>query len=162
MVESRKGFFEAHRHVLRSLQQMAGEEFPLAKHIVELKRDIAAPTYVKEQPLRDLRFLYAGHESSTSIDLLDVLPGTPCELDTSQLEALQRILTKSLALIQGPPGAGKTYVSVIALQIMLQSMTKGPPIIVAAHTNHALDQLLRHCLTPPIHLAAHPSRLTFR
>ncbi|KAL9044556.1 MAG: hypothetical protein Q9214_002315, partial [Letrouitia sp. 1 TL-2023] len=39
----------------------------------------------------------------------------------------------------------KTHVSVIALKLLLQKMKHGdPPIIVTAHTNHALDQLLRH------------------
>ena len=67
------------------------------------------------------------------------------ELDASQLDALHRILTKRLAVIQGPPGTGKTYISVMALHVMLKNMTiDDPPIIVSAHTNHALDQLLRH------------------
>lgn len=55
------------------------------------------------------------------------------------------MLEKRLAIVQGPPGTGKTHVSVIALQQMLQKFQPGdPPIIVSAHTNHALDQLLRH------------------
>lgn len=67
------------------------------------------------------------------------------ELDASQWAALHRILTKRLAIIQGPPGTGKTFVSVIALKIMLDNMRSGdPPIIIAAQTNHALDQLLTH------------------
>ena len=61
------------------------------------------------------------------------------------MEALRRILTKSLAIIQGPPGTGKTFVSVTAIRLLLENMTANdPPILVAAHTNHALDQLLRH------------------
>lgn len=40
---------------------------------------------------------------------------------------------------------GKTYVSVVALRVLLENKRDDdPPIIVAAHTNHALDQLLRH------------------
>lgn len=66
-------------------------------------------------------------------------------LDTSQWAALNQILTKKLAIVQGPPGTGKTFVSVIALKVMLSQMREGdPPIVLAAQTNHALDQLLRH------------------
>lgn len=46
---------------------------------------------------------------------------------------------------KGPPGTGKTYLSVMAIRLMLEnSSTSDPPIIVTAQTNHALDQLLRH------------------
>lgn len=52
-------------------------------------------------------------------------------------------MTKKLAVVQGPPGTGKTFVSISALSVMLDNLHPGdPPIIVAAQTNHALDQLL--------------------
>ena len=59
--------------------------------------------------------------------------------------ALRRILTKRLSIVQGPPGTGKTHISVTALRLLLEnSKEDDPPIILTAHTNHALDQLLRH------------------
>ena len=71
--------------------------------------------------------------------------GLPSALDISQMDALRRILTKRLAIVQGPPGTGKTHVSVIALRLLLENLAaEDPPIIISAHTNHALDQLLRH------------------
>ena len=71
--------------------------------------------------------------------------GLSSALDTSQMDALRRILTKRLAIVQGPPGTGKTHVSVIALRLLLENLAvEDPPIIISAHTNHALDQLLRH------------------
>ena len=81
-----------------------------------------------------------------NVNILDNWPPAPEEnLDESQWAALQQILTKRVAIIQGPPGTGKTYVSKIALQILIENRKLGdPPIIVAAQTNHALDQLLGH------------------
>lgn len=71
-------------------------------------------------------------------------------LDASQLSALHQMVSKELAIIQGPPGTGKTFTSVEAIKVMLASRRKrpgpNPPLIVAAQTNHALDQLLGHCL----------------
>lgn len=81
------------------------------------------------------------------INLLEDWPKVPVnsDLDASQWAALERTLAKKLAIIQGPPGTGKTYVSVVALKIMLDNMRPDdPPIIIAAQTNHALDQLLTH------------------
>lgn len=54
-----------------------------------------------------------------------------------------------LAIIQGPPGTGKTFTSVGALQSLVATFSKADPpipIIVAAETNHALDQLLSACM----------------
>ena len=81
-----------------------------------------------------------------NIDLIKDWPQTtPPVLDASQYDALRRILTKELAIIQGPPGTGKTHVSVVSLDLLLRNkLATDPPIIVAAHTNHAVDQLLRH------------------
>lgn len=63
----------------------------------------------------------------------------------TQWSALNRMLTKRLAIIQGPPGTGKTFTSIAALRMMLSNKDpKDPPIIIAAQTNHALDQLIKH------------------
>lgn len=76
----------------------------------------------------------------------DIRPLT--SLDESQLEALERIVCKELAIIQGPPGTGKTFTSVQSIKVLLQNRQPGDsPIVVAAQTNHALDQLLIYCLT---------------
>jgi helicase required for RNAi-mediated heterochromatin assembly 1 len=74
-------------------------------------------------------------------------------LDETQLHALYRMITKELCIVQGPPGTGKTFTSVEALKIILANQ-KGsdPPIIVAAQTNHALDQLLTLCLDAGAHI----------
>lgn len=83
-------------------------------------------------------------------------------LDASQMKAFQRIMTRELAVVQGPPGTGKTFTSVASLQSLVVA-TQGslahlservPPIIVAAQTNHALDQLLQICLQQQIGIIA--------
>ena len=150
MVESRNGFYEAYRHTLRGLQMLSKEDFPFSETIVDLQRDIAPPEYIRMQPKKDLSRLFeVNGESKLDLRNLDVLGDWPAQasphLDMSQMEALRRIITKRLAIVQGPPGTGKTYVSVLAIRLMLDNMgERDPPIILAAHTNHALDQLLRH------------------
>ncbi|KAL9596270.1 MAG: hypothetical protein Q9219_005900 [cf. Caloplaca sp. 3 TL-2023] len=148
MVESSTGYFEAYRHTLTSLQKLATEPFPLAEYIVGVEREIRPPWYLKQQPFKDLSSLYPNPENRYRH--IDILHGKwPVEpmtnLDESQAGALRRILGKELAIIQGPPGTGKTHVSVVALKVLLENKRPDdPPMIVAAHTNHALDQLLRH------------------
>jgi helicase required for RNAi-mediated heterochromatin assembly 1 len=83
---------------------------------------------------------------------VDVLRDFPSDMDSgmdkSQMSACQKMLTSRVAIVQGPPGTGKTFVSVSALKVMDQNLRpEDPPILVAAQTNHALDQLLNHVLS---------------
>ena len=65
---------------------------------------------------------------------------------------------RELAVIQGPPGCGKTFTSIAAIQSCVSTMAlcrdmtsadgkvgASPPVIISAQTNHALDQLLNLC-----------------
>uniref|UniRef100_A0A093V1D0 Helicase required for RNAi-mediated heterochromatin assembly 1 n=1 Tax=Talaromyces marneffei PM1 TaxID=1077442 RepID=A0A093V1D0_TALMA len=139
MVQPRSGYLEANRHTMKTLQVMNNEVFPFSEHICDLKPEIGYPAYVEENSQVKLF-------TNEYIDILSDWPSEPQNnLDESQWEALHQILTRRLAIIQGPPGTGKTHVSVSALRVFMSNWRpKDPPVIVTAHTNHALDQLLNH------------------
>lgn len=120
--------------------------FPLADHICHLNPVLDAPEYVNDNPVVDISSALSCDEEHSKIDLLASWPPVPTDvLDASQWDALNQILTKRLSIVQGPPGTGKTHISIVALKIILSNMKDGdPPVIVAAQTNHALDQLLNH------------------
>ncbi|SLM34912.1 P-loop containing nucleoside triphosphate hydrolase [Lasallia pustulata] len=121
--------------------------FPMSEHLMKVEKEVSPPVYVAQQPLTNLSSALSSEtDKYLNVDVLNAWPeNPPSELDDSQLAALQRIMTKRLAIVQGPPGTGKTHVSVVALKALLQNMTdNSPPIIIAAHTNHAVDQILRH------------------
>ena len=66
-------------------------------------------------------------------------------LDDTQLAALQMSLTRSLAVVQGPPGCGKTFVGLQVMRALLRNVSgrlSHRPILVVCYTNHALDQFL--------------------
>ena len=131
--------------------------------MVYLEKSIGAPTFVEDQPLANLNSLKPDKKTEdTPFDIGDlrleeeknvlgnvnILGQWPIIsstiLDESQMTAVRRVMTKKLAVVQGPPGTGKTFVSISALSVMLDNLHPGdPPIIVAAQTNHALDQLLK-------------------
>nr|OQO30883.1 hypothetical protein B0A51_01507 [Rachicladosporium sp. CCFEE 5018] len=148
MLEERSSYHEATKHTLLALQRIRTEPFPLAEHLVAVEPGIPAPPYVVKKPDLNLTsvFVNSNHQIYEKTDVLRQWPAQPqCDLDASQIAALQRALTKSLAIIQGPPGTGKTYVSIQALKIMVANCRTGdPPIVIACQTNHALDQLLNH------------------
>ena len=148
MVEAKTGYYEAYRHTLRALQKLSNEDFPLSEHICTMSPDIKPPYYLEEDPVMNLESTTA-KDQVTRYGQVDVLGDWPSadqsNLDETQWDALKQALTKRLAIIQGPPGTGKTYVSTVALEILRKSLKEDePPIIIAAQTNHALDQLLGH------------------
>jgi helicase required for RNAi-mediated heterochromatin assembly 1 len=131
--------------------------FTLANHIVNLDLDVGPPRYLEEHPILDLSSPTrpVGDASSSvgsddsalqNVNVLEHFPLVPNSgMDTSQTSALQRIITKSVAVVQGPPGTGKTFTSVSSLKILLNNLRpEDPPVIIAAQTNHALDQLIKH------------------
>ncbi|GBB88735.1 hypothetical protein RclHR1_15310002 [Rhizophagus clarus] len=75
--------------------------------------------------------------------------GTPYGLDETQAKALISSLTREIALVEGPPGTGKTVVGVQIMKVLLAKenrKTKIGPILTICFTNHALDQFLEHLL----------------
>ncbi|GES76034.1 P-loop containing nucleoside triphosphate hydrolase protein [Rhizophagus clarus] len=75
--------------------------------------------------------------------------GTTYGLDETQTKALISSLTREIALVEGPPGTGKTVVGVQIMKVLLANenqKTKIGPILTICFTNHALDQFLEHLL----------------
>ncbi|PKK66104.1 P-loop containing nucleoside triphosphate hydrolase protein, partial [Rhizophagus irregularis] len=69
-------------------------------------------------------------------------------LDKSQAKALISALTREIALIEGPPGTGKTVVGIEIMKVLLAENNRANigPILTICFTNHALDQFLEHLL----------------
>lgn len=149
MIEARTGYYEAWRHTMKAFQKLATEKFPLSEQVCSLLPDIAPPSYLINKSASDISAAVQDPIQKVLFEKVDIINKWPplphTSLDVTQWESLRQMLTKRLAIIQGPPGTGKTYVSKVALQILLQNRSPDdPPIIVAAQTNHALDQLLEH------------------
>ncbi|TPX11388.1 uncharacterized protein E0L32_001206 [Thyridium curvatum] len=169
MIEARGGYFEAVRHALVGLQHARQTHSILDKYIVDGVQGDYPAAYISRAPNLDLSCLIdhlpasvdtSRPDFNAAVELIKTKDAWRCKdirvpptaaqdvtsLDASQTEALSRIVSKELAIIQGPPGTGKTFTSVSALRVLLANRRPGdPPIIVAAQTNHALDQLLLQC-----------------
>ncbi|WVF71388.1 hypothetical protein IAT40_006192 [Kwoniella sp. CBS 6097] len=77
-------------------------------------------------------------------------PGTPIPvegdpvvpLNESQTRAIAMMLSERLSLVQGPPGTGKTRVIIETIKLLKKHWQIPHPILVTAHTNVAVDNLL--------------------
>lgn len=159
MVES-NAFFEASRHILRSLQTAEVETMPFTRYIIKCdSKSMNPPKYLDEENCcYDLSCLYGTTESSKQPLVFNVLDcqqwpvAKSVELDQSQLDAIRQALTQEIAIIQGPPGTGKTYIGLKIVEALLRNRKVWDPcgqspILVMCYTNHALDQFLQGILS---------------
>ncbi|PHH75324.1 hypothetical protein CDD82_4488 [Ophiocordyceps australis] len=152
MLEPKSGYFEPSRHTMTGLQLAASSNSRYDKYLFKPNDDASE----KREPIA----LDEPVRSHFSAEFLRMAPkGEPVpspsagSLDPSQLDAVRQGTEQELAIIQGPPGTGKTFTSVVTIDSHLRTMQAchqtadpPPPIVVAAETNHALDQLLSQCI----------------
>ncbi|GKU02820.1 helicase [Fusarium langsethiae] len=133
MLEAKGGYFETVRYAMVGLQHAAKFESKFDKYIIGGSNKECTAAYLPEEGA--------------------LVPERAKHFDSSQREAFHRMTSRELAVVQGPPGTGKTFTSVVALESHIRTLkaVQGngavPPVIVAAQTNHALDQLLDRCLS---------------
>ena len=167
MVES-SSFFEAYRHVLKSLQE-SGENLPFQRYIVGEKKHtpssldsddldsevIQYPRYLPFDAQYDLTPLMKEKNRSLGKNISLRNAGEwphkdLMALDDSQLDAVKSALTREISIIQGPPGTGKTYIGLKIAEVLLLNSDfwnkRRGPILVVCYTNHALDQFLEGIL----------------
>ena len=161
MVES-VAYFEASRHILRSLQTAEVDTMPFTKYLIigDHCTEVDVPKYIEgsgsTSSVYNLKCLKKEEESSFGLtfDVLDKVQWSSAsmvELDASQLKAIQMALTQEIAVIQGPPGTGKTYIGIKIVEALLGNRrvwdpNSESPILVMCYTNHALDQFLEGIL----------------
>lgn len=76
-----------------------------------------------------------------------IIDGDPLpQLNRSQTQAVAMMLRERVSLIQGPPGTGKTRTIVTAIKLLKQDFKVPHPIMLAAHTNVAVDNLADGCI----------------
>ncbi|UJR28371.1 hypothetical protein I4U23_009614 [Adineta vaga] len=148
-------YFEAYRPILQALQNIKDDQIPLEKYILHCDTNVMLPNYFELKSEIDFQLLlvknteqceqYNGGLSNIK-DLTTWPNAKQLGLDQSQYQALQLALTKSVALIQGPPGCGKTFLGVRLAELFYHNRQRiagcERPILMICYTNHALDQFL--------------------
>ncbi|XP_065567266.1 NFX1-type zinc finger-containing protein 1-like [Artemia franciscana] len=161
-------YFEVYRNVLRVLQQIRDDNLPMKELVLGKEVEEELPLYLHS--LKEMSYTYydlsmfstrdsMSAELLKDVDILkldQVLIPENLGLDLSQFQALKAALTQKLAIIHGPPGTGKTFIGLKALEVLLVNKevwesknifvnTTGP-ILIVCYTNHALDQFVEGAL----------------
>eukprot|EP01084_Bolivina_argentea_P102327 183329_1 len=172
MFESSDAYFLPYEHVINALKKLGNSVnriqqnniLPFENILISIQNNIQLPSYLTNdtqwdfkcilnepineiiEPMHDFGIFFSSFNLSHNSYSFNVVKTWPknlkTSLDNSQLLALKHILTNQVAIIQGPPGTGKTYLALKALNILLKNLNSNKKILVAALTNHALDQLL--------------------
>ena len=137
MIES-EIFFEPYHQVFNVFRTLTDSNFPLKSYIVDMESHHRFPDYVARE--KNSLYKYKNH----MFDVKKMGDWTPSVsslgLNESQYEAFKLALTNKFALIQGPPGSGKTYMGLEIVSTLLQNTDN--QILVICLTNHALDKFL--------------------
>ena len=169
MAES-AAYFEATRHILRSLQQADPCTMPFTKYLIRSENDVIDPPKYLDSSLVQMKYNMkfivnndvltrpgnAGRFSQVNVRDVRQWPHySDCKIDESQWKAMKGALTQEVVAIQGPPGTGKTFLGLNIVQALLNNSAawgsrtwndidseNGSPILVMCYTNFALDQFL--------------------
>ncbi|CAG8591908.1 3194_t:CDS:10 [Funneliformis mosseae] len=176
MVETTGVYFEAYNYILKTLQSTNPSSLPFEKYLAPNSDNLAdrkgknkegsndvkvePPLYSRAPGFEfDLSVLCANYDQtpnmklnvadSSSHDEVAKNLSRHSKLDETQADALVSALTREIALIEGPPGTGKTVVGVEIMKVLLAEENRKArigPILTICFTNHALDQFLEHLL----------------
>ncbi|PKC57922.1 hypothetical protein RhiirA1_541364 [Rhizophagus irregularis] len=169
LVESTNIYFEAYYHVLKTLKTTYS--LPLKRYLapeldhhqanVCIDVKVKPPKYT-EAPrfLFDLSVLCNDKQQCLTLNVANTHTyddaakkiNENSRLDESQAKAVISALTREIALIEGPPGTGKTVVGIEIMKVLLAENNRANigPILTICFTNHALDQFLEHLLDQDI------------
>ncbi|RIA98473.1 hypothetical protein C1645_870713 [Glomus cerebriforme] len=175
MVESTSVYLEAYQHILKNLQIARPSSLPFEKYLAPKLDDregkgkkitIGKPMYTRVPGFKFDLSVLSKYKQNLKLNVASTYDevakniikysniSKPKDvpqygLDKTQAEALIFALTREIALIEGPPGTGKTVIGVQIMKVLLAKENRGiniGPIIIICYTNHALDQFLEHLL----------------
>ncbi|CAB4399021.1 unnamed protein product [Rhizophagus irregularis] len=161
MLESTGVYLETYIHTLKALQSTNPFSLPFKKYLTPNNKSeikVNNPFYTRAPGLQfDLSVLCKNKEQSLKLNVADesthdeVVKSVTnySKLDETQAKALIIALTHEIALIEGPPGTGKTVVGIEIMKVLLAKenrKTISGPILIICFTNHALDKFLEHLL----------------
>ncbi|RHZ73529.1 hypothetical protein Glove_230g154 [Diversispora epigaea] len=168
LVESTDLLFESFKNVLKTLQETDPSDLPFKDYFApEIEYTSNEPAFVNP-PLYamapNFRFnlttllnpgprgqdIYLNaSDPRTHDDVIKTLLDRST-FDKSQAKALVSSLCREVALIEGPPGTGKSYIGVGIMRVLLapenRKATNIGPILTICYTNHALDNFLEDLL----------------
>jgi hypothetical protein len=141
-------FWPSIESVVKLIKSMNPEKtLPFQKILCFHEEKQPVPSYIRKNPIMDISPILGKYETyrKNSPKSIDVTKGWVDQtyLDESQSIALQHILTSEVALVKGPPGTGKTFIGVKAVEVISRHLRKtNQQIVMICYTNHALDQFL--------------------
>ncbi|KIW10480.1 hypothetical protein PV08_11444 [Exophiala spinifera] len=174
LVEFPKVLFAGFYNCLKRLQEMGETDFAFQTYIAptitpedatsRMKQNIPSgaipvvncppPAYARNADFEyDLSAVLSSTNRTKSMSVEELLRPSSIDvlrretsLDEGQAIAFRDALVNELALTQGPPGCGKTFLGVQLTKALLSSRPTNKPILLVCLTNHALDSFLQDLL----------------
>ncbi|KJE90624.1 hypothetical protein CAOG_001908 [Capsaspora owczarzaki ATCC 30864] len=158
LVEVTGGYFAAYEPTLNALKQHDPHRLPFKEEITKGDSEAYPPAYIDATTTYDLSRILTKPDQAPGVlcrvpmDYPDAFPVAELvrnsTFDENQAMALKTALTRRLAIIEGSPGCGKTWVGARIAEVLLANRSAwttehgNRPIVVVCQTNHALDSFL--------------------
>ncbi|CAG8640251.1 1615_t:CDS:10 [Funneliformis mosseae] len=170
MVESTGVYLDSYYHILKTMQSTMNSTLPFERYlaptnemvvnsVVDLPDYARAPGFhfnlgvlLRDKQKELLLNVSNTNEHENIIKVLkneSIIDSKGNKLDDTQARSLVSSLCKEIALIEGPPGTGKTVIGVEIMKVLLAPTNRNiklGPILTICFTNHALDQFLEHLI----------------
>uniref|UniRef100_A0A1B0D786 DNA2/NAM7 helicase-like C-terminal domain-containing protein n=1 Tax=Phlebotomus papatasi TaxID=29031 RepID=A0A1B0D786_PHLPP len=114
--------FEPKIHTLRTLKRMSTALLPMKKYLVSCESSAILP-HIPD---------YDSLKKDSQIKKMG--------LNQKQIEAIEMALTREVSLIDGPPGSGKTRITLNIIKDILENSSS--QILIVAYKNFVLDKII--------------------
>lgn len=139
-------FYEDYASVFDVMKQFetAQLQLPFRKYILEGCSDVAAPGYMNNNTVFDMKALFKKSIFIRPHKDRDWPSSEETELDRYQYDAVQTAVSRAFTLVEGMPGAGKMFMATRLVSVMLDNMNvaHGGPILIVSKDKESISSLM--------------------
>lgn len=119
-------------------------QLPFRKYVVDGRSDAAAPGYMNNNTVFDVKALFKKSVFIRPHKDRDWPSSEETELDRYQFDAVQTAVSRAVTLVEGMPGTGKTFMTTRLVSVMLDNInvSHGGPILIVSKDKESLCSLM--------------------
>ncbi|KAL3209755.1 hypothetical protein MRX96_009149 [Rhipicephalus microplus] len=119
-------------------------QLPFKKYIVDGRSDPAAPGYMNNNTVFDMKALFKKSLFIRPHNDRDWPSSGETELDRYQYDAIQTAVSRDVTLVEGIPGTGKTFMVTRLVSVMLDNInvSHGGPIMIVSKDKESICSIM--------------------
>lgn len=121
-------------------------QLPFRKYVVDRRSDAAAPGYMNNNTVFDMKALFQKSVFVRPHKDRDWPCNEETELDRYQYDSVQTAVSRAVTLVEGMPGTGKTFMTTRLVSVMLDNInvSHAGPILIVSKDKESICSLMAH------------------